>query len=99
MFVFVCYVVWFVFVLVCFVLFFLTLSPPSKKQDVVKWCITELKLPEDVAEDYEARLASPPLGVACVDDLRWLLEEDMELLEINVLHKRKIMAWVAKNKP
>jgi non-lysosomal glucosylceramidase len=69
------------------------------RKDVVKWCQTELKLPEDVAEDYEARLASPPLGVACVDDLRWLLEEDMDLLDFTILHKRKIMAWVNKNKP
>ena len=66
---------------------------------MVKWLTTELKLPDDVAEEYQARLAHPCIGVACVDDLRWLLDEDMELLEVEPIHKRKIMAWVAAHKP
>ena len=66
---------------------------------MVNWCVKELRLPEDVAEDYESRLSQPKIGVVCVDDLRWLIEEDMDNLDIPPVHKRKIMAWVAKNKP
>ena len=68
-------------------------------QDVVAWCVKELKVPEETAEDIEHQLALPSIGVVCVDDIRWLVDEDMEKIDIPSVHKGKIMAWVGKSKP
>eukprot|EP00008_Paramoeba_atlantica_P003308 CAMPEP_0201477522 /NCGR_PEP_ID=MMETSP0151_2-20130828/2528_1 /ASSEMBLY_ACC=CAM_ASM_000257 /TAXON_ID=200890 /ORGANISM="Paramoeba atlantica, Strain 621/1 / CCAP 1560/9" /LENGTH=1132 /DNA_ID=CAMNT_0047858269 /DNA_START=73 /DNA_END=3471 /DNA_ORIENTATION=+ len=69
------------------------------RKDVTKWLITELKVSEEIADEYQTRLASPSVGVSCVDDLRWLLESDLDHIQMDQRHKKQLLAWVSSHRP